>query len=214
MTVNKITLSKGNKKLGRIINFSIPPLTTCNKKTKLCTKFCYALKSYKQYPNVRTAWDGNYEASLQDDFVTLFNKELVRWTKKGFLTIRFHVSGDVYSLEYLDKLTSLVISNPNVTFYMYTKQWRDPDYLEGLEFMHALPNATVFASTDKETRDSREVPPSYLREAYVQPKDEKRSTSLIQCPQQTDRVESCEKCGLCFKPFHKKHGRGVNFIEH
>lgn len=210
-----ITLSKGNKKLGKLLNWSITPITTCPNKTDLCTKFCYALKSYKQYPNVRKAWWSNLAATRNNpDFVANFNTELAKWVKRGYAVVRLHVSGDFYSLEYLQAIGHIIIQNPEVTFYAYTKQWRDPDFIAPLEFLNALPNCTIFASTDQETIDAGEVPPDTLREAVVVARKGSTTTNAIHCPQQTGKIASCEKCKFCFAPYHKKHNRGVAFIEH
>ena len=183
--------------------------------TQLCAKICYALKSYKQYPNVRSAWDGNYAMTQLDTFVADFNRELRKWVKKGYTTLRIHVSGDFYSIQYLFNILQIIVDNPDVTFYAYTKQWRDPDFVFGLTLLNMLPNCIVFASTDQETVNNKEKIPAGFKEAFVVSKKKHTSNNkLILCPQQAAKIESCEKCGLCFKSYHKQHDRGVVFIEH
>ena len=55
-----MAISRGNSKLGKVPNISLPPVKSCGN-CKQCAPDCYALKSYKQYKNVRASWDYNFD---------------------------------------------------------------------------------------------------------------------------------------------------------
>ncbi len=208
-----IKLSKGNLKLGKnIFTFSLPPINTCPQATTECTEICYAKKSFKQYPNVREAWEGNLKETKKKGFVKNFNELLVK-KKKGTIC-RLHVSGDIYDKDYLKSLISIVENNKDIIFYGYTRMWRDSSFHPLLLYLNSLENMTLFASTDDETYSNKEKPPKALREAYMGTKYTKEDLNLIQCPEQSGKIDSCEACGYCFKSFHKNHNRGVLFTQH
>ena len=133
-----IKLSHGNKKLisndkVKFLIFSIPPIITCPYSTELCRKYCYAMKAYKMYPNVKKAWNENYNETLSNDFVSnmieAIEKELARPSVKNAkrLVVRIHESGDFYNQEYADKWLKIAEhfeNNNKVVFMAYTKSVR------------------------------------------------------------------------------------------
>lgn len=110
--------AKGNHKLDKSVGvFSLPPVKTCVN-CSTCASTCYAMQAYKQYEHSRNAWDYNYELSKSDDFVAEVNRQLKKYK---FDTIRLHSSGDFYNDDYIDKWQQIMLDNPNITFYSYTK---------------------------------------------------------------------------------------------
>ena len=135
-------LSKGNKKLVsnndvRFLIWSIPPISTCPFATKLCTKFCYAMKAWKAYPNVRKAWTENFNETLSADFVDNMLAELwgeiakPKYNKAKQIVVRIHESGDFYCEDYANEWLNIAWNmelfkavHPNaekVKFMAYTK---------------------------------------------------------------------------------------------
>ena len=45
----KMCISKGNRKIGRVMNVSLPPIVTCENCSG-CKNFCYDVKACLQYP--------------------------------------------------------------------------------------------------------------------------------------------------------------------
>lgn len=136
----KIKLSDGNHKLDRRIKcWSLPPIKTCPNSTPECEKYCYALKAWKQYPNVRKAWNRNWEQSKKAEFVDSMIKRINRYRK--LTAIRIHVSGDFYSQDYFDKWVKIAKKLPNVKFYTYTR-------VNGLNLNKKPDNFIVILSED------------------------------------------------------------------
>lgn len=127
MTKNySIHVSIGNSKIGKMFNFSMPPGKTCSATAcKTCfVNGCYACKSYRQYRNVRAAWDENYNYFVNDPAGA--EKEIVEYLKKhGHKAsyFRIHVSGDFYSREYFDAWVRIAKQFPAIKFLAFTKQF-------------------------------------------------------------------------------------------
>ncbi len=119
-----IKISEGNSKIGYIPNISLPPIITCRANTP-CAKNgqCYALKSWRQYPNVRNAWKTNLYSYLENpkqyesDIQHYINK------KKNMPYFRFHVGGDIPDQAYLEMMKQLALSNNNTLFLTFTKKF-------------------------------------------------------------------------------------------
>ena len=47
----KVCISKGNVKIGKVMNFSLAPIITCGNACKHCMGICYDIKACVQYPN-------------------------------------------------------------------------------------------------------------------------------------------------------------------
>ena len=137
-------LGKGNAKLIKtaeefnvqIFNFSIPAgndkLTgkiTCPFAGS-CFKLCYAKKGNYRFGNVQRGLSNRYEATKQENFVELMNKELSKIKKDKQIYIRIHDSGDFYSPSYFQKWLTIARLNPSVRFYAYTKSH---SFIRGIE---------------------------------------------------------------------------------
>lgn len=121
-----IHISKGNSKLGdKIANISLVPIQDCAN-SKFCSKKCYALKSYRMYPNVRKCWGENSEMAWNDrenyflQIADYLNNKKPRY-------FRWHVAGDILDQNYLDNMISMAIIFPMTRFLCFTKRF-DLDY--------------------------------------------------------------------------------------
>ena len=91
----EVILSSGNIKLGNIWNINLPPILSCATGVPCSHTGCYAKKAYRQYPNVRNAWNWNlnyYKANSNDYFASII-KQLKR--KRHLDRFRWHSSGDI-----------------------------------------------------------------------------------------------------------------------
>lgn len=119
MNAQKLSISKGNSKMGFIPSVSLPPIITCAAGCK-CAKKCYASKLCKLRPNVRRAYERNLEI--------LLNNEINYWTQvneavKMSRYFRFHVSGDIVDPHYFYSMVTIAEENPNTTILAFTKQY-------------------------------------------------------------------------------------------
>jgi hypothetical protein len=154
-------LTKGNQKLDKtIFCWSITPVKSCLN-CKDCKDTCYAVRPYKRYPNVKTAWDRNLELAKSGEFVDHIVDQLKRARVfKGNditysmdcsgsvvpFTVRIHVSGDFFSQEYIDnwvkicqKLSSMQVP---VKFYTYTKVYDKFDFSELERWVNVINSIT------------------------------------------------------------------------
>lgn len=118
-------LQKGNSKLGKIVNFSLPPIKSCPN-CKYCVQKdigleCYAIKPYRQYKTVRDCWNNNHKQSKRKSFVKDICNELSKLEPK---LVRIHVSGDFYSQTYLNKWFDICKSFPKTSFLAFTKSFK------------------------------------------------------------------------------------------
>jgi hypothetical protein len=128
-------LGTGNTKLKKtaaefgvkIFNFSIPAgndkasgKITCPFAGS-CLSLCYAKKGMYRFGNVERALSKRYEASKQENFVSLITSELAKVKAGKQVYVRIHDSGDFYSPAYFAKWLEIARLNPGVRFYAYTK---------------------------------------------------------------------------------------------
>ena len=116
---NKVSISKGNSKMGFIPSVSLPPIVTCAKGCT-CAKKCYAAKLCRIYGTVSKAYARNL-AILKNDIDDYFIQvKAAAMVNKYF---RFHVSGDIPDMNYLDRMVKLAQDLPGTTFLAFTKQY-------------------------------------------------------------------------------------------
>ena len=198
--MTNIHISLGNSKIGKMFNFSLPPGKTCSAAAcATCYKQgCYACKSYRQYKNVRIAWDENYDICKNEP--ARAERAIMEYlAKHGHKAnyFRVHVSGDFFSRDYFDMWIRIAKAFPAIKFLAFTKQFGniDPAALPanfavrlsdwpGVEIPEKLAAVLPVAYLDDDTR-----PASTFKGAYT-------------CP------GSCTICKHCFDSksntvFHK-----------
>ena len=123
-----VSISKGNSKMGYIPSVSLPPIVTCAQGCA-CAKKCYAAKLCRIYGTVRKAYNRNLEI-LKNDIDNYFTQvKAAAMVNKYF---RFHVSGDIPNMDYLDRMVKLAQELPGTTFLAFTKQYTFiNNYLQG-----------------------------------------------------------------------------------
>ena len=116
---NTISISKGNSKMGFIPSVSLPPIVTCANNCT-CAKKCYAAKLCRLRPNVRNAYQKNLDILKNDIDNYFLQVKAAAMVSKYF---RFHVSGDIPDMNYLDRMVKLAQDLPGTTFLAFTKQY-------------------------------------------------------------------------------------------
>jgi len=129
---SKITASNGTYSNPSCNSFSIHRVKDCPGSTKSCKQSCYVLgikknvnELYNLYSdnsdNIRKYFgDSKYDYDINnliDKFSTWINNNC---HGKEF---RWHVSGDVFNLEYAKFITSVCKNSPSVRFWIYTRSF-------------------------------------------------------------------------------------------
>jgi hypothetical protein len=193
----KLSISKGNSKVGRVANISLPPVVTCGKNVP-CAKDCYAMKSFRMYPNVRDAWQRNLDGFASDP-ATYF-ATISKWVAKNKPSLfRWHVAGDIVSHEYLMGMNEVALSNPGVKFLAFTKR-------ADLLFGFVPPSNMSIVVSQWPGWECGDEHLGFPR-AWMQDGTETRvPENAVEC------FGNCETCGMCWAL--EDIGRDVVFMKH
>jgi hypothetical protein len=200
----KVYISKGNTKLGAVLNISLPPILTCGKDVP-CKKDCYAMKAWRQYPATRIAWRGNLDAYKEsgDDYFDAIVNEL---RKSKIKLVRWHVAGEIPDANYLAGMMRVAEQLPNKKFLAFTKKYRligDAEY-----YWYSPPTnlAIVLSAWPGYFMPEglmRRYVVAWMRDA--ENPDDRIPTDALACP------GNCETCMACWK---LKAGQSVVFDKH
>lgn len=212
--MNKLSISRGNSKLGNIPNISLTPglCGSCAKDVP-CRGTCYAHKAYRQYPRTRAAWDGNLKLWQEDtDEYWMQLKSFLSRTEKD--RFRFHVAGDIPSMQYM---CSIVVTAaevfPHIKFLCYTKRY---DYLFEMRDVKLPPNLSLVVSrwpgwrTEQGIELGKHFPSAYMvpkGESYTDVYPELHGEIVFRSP------GDCTHCRQCWNLPHSMV-KGVLFDEH
>ncbi len=205
---------RGNSKLGpTVFTYSKLPGRvggSCPGSSPECEMVCYAKRVVTGSPPVWSLWTRN---TLRGDAVP----EL----PAGAEIVRFHVSGDFDTPQYVLNWCVLVGKHPDVKFFGYTRSWQVPAMQNVLGHLRDRPNVQLFASVDS-TMDG--LPPKGWRRAWLdtdpratkhtirEPGPEGKNegvyiagsfgsseldSSAYICPEESGRKPSCVACNYC-----------------
>ena len=119
----KMCISKGNRKIGRVMNVSLPPIVSCGN-CKECKFLCYDIKACLQYPNtVIDARVRNWAVlkKNRDLYFETIDKAISRRRTNKFF--RWHVAGDIIDADYFDNMVRIARRHPDFVFWTYTKMY-------------------------------------------------------------------------------------------
>ena len=220
LTLPKVSVSSGNRKVGAIPSFNLPPVESClNSAT--CAKFvddagisrkCYALHPYVSRPNVTKAWSQNFEAAKHH--LVYLERSLILYFKRGVARLfRIHTSGDFFSKEYLAMWLRVISRFPSVKFLAYTKVYGffkgltlPKNFVVILSYMPSIP-------VEQAIRFSGLIG---LPMAYASSKNP--GGNFISCPEQvlkkSGRNMTCAECQICWKLNELKRPTNIHFYTH
>lgn len=115
----KVSISKGNAKMGAIPSVSLPACTTCNPEAP-CFRKCYAAKIARLRATVRTAYERNFITWVEHPAEYW---QQVRDAAKMAKYFRFHVSGDIPEPIYFYDMVLTAAAIPDTRFLVFTKQY-------------------------------------------------------------------------------------------
>jgi hypothetical protein len=208
-----------NGKTATIANtFGLPSGKTysCPGETSICAKVCYAGKLEKVYKGVRETLLHNWnllkdadhdtmEALLQD-MIDDFKKDCDK--RNAEKLFRIHWDGDFFSDEYAFVWKHIVLNNPDVRFWVYTRVPTAANILKGIE------NLSLYFSTDSENKDiaislskDKGIRLAYLADTFaIGQADMKAMIGRVgaKCPENKKAIplidkdgSACVKCSLC-----------------
>jgi len=114
-----VKISPGNSKMGSIPSVSLPAVVTCRKDCS-CVQKCYAHKLERIRANVRNAYKSNMD--LYTNAPDVYWRE-VDGAMKMSRFFRFHVSGDIPDVDYLNNMMRLATINDHCQVLCFTKKF-------------------------------------------------------------------------------------------
>ena len=115
----QVKISPGNAKLGSIPSVSLPSGVSCRADCE-CAAKCYAKRLERLRPAVRAAYLSNWEL-LQSDPDTYWREVEASVMMSRFF--RFHVSGDIPDMDYLEHIVAIAARNPHCELLCFTKKF-------------------------------------------------------------------------------------------
>jgi len=184
----RVTISRGNRKLGAIMNVSLTPIECCPPGVPCANEGCYALKPYRLYPGTRRAWKTNARIARKDPktYFSQIARAIARSRPRYF---RWHVAGDILNIDYLEQMCRIAADNPRTRFLAFTKAF---ELVNRYERRRSLPGnlKVMFSAWPGMKIDN----PHGHRIAWMQDGTEYRvPNDAVRCP------GSCEDCGICFR---------------
>lgn len=200
--VNMKIITTTNSKLGgNIAQVNMPPWLTCRLKAP-CLKECYAIRGNFAFPKVKDGILRRYEMYKANPkaFFDMINMEMEFISYKYF---RWHSSGDIVDMEYLDLMCKLARKQKGTMFLCFTKKYElVNEYLDH----HRKPNnLTIVLSAWAEWKPEN---PHNLPMSYVDFGDGKGIPEFA--------YECSGNCGNCpgTHCWHMKKGDSVVFHKH
>lgn len=183
---------------------------SCPGATSICERICYAGKLEKLYPGVRENLTHNWDLLKNADHDTMenllmemieeFKVECDKWNApKSF---RIHWDGDFFNSEYAFAWKHVILNNPDVKFWVYTRVESAAYMLKGME------NLSLYFSGDSENFEAaaRLKEHGILIASLDETFDRARGAlkligekSAI-CPEQRKQIPlngACIACGIC-----------------
>jgi hypothetical protein len=208
------TLATPNGKRSAIANtFGLPSgkQYSCPYATSICERICYAGKLEKMYSSVREVllhnWNLLKDADLEtmsnllDDMVAAFRLDCK--SKDVEMLFRIHWDGDFFSDTYTKAWRAVIMLNPDIKFWVYT---RNP---HAARTLRDLPNLSLYYSADSE---NKHLAPEGVKVAYLANTFADAKSAMLDatgkpgasCPEQLKRIPlisekggACAVCRLC-----------------
>jgi ferredoxin len=189
---------------------------SCPGETSVCSKVCYAGKLEKIYKGVRDTLLHNWNLLKDADHDTMEEllMEMIEDFKKDCekreapKLFRIHWDGDFFSDEYAFAWKHVILNNPDVQFWVYTRVKSAAEMLKGME------NLSLYFSADSENiktavdlKLTHGVRMAYLAQNFAAGQETMKqliSKPGAKCPENAKRIplistngSACVTCGLC-----------------
>lgn len=122
MNTTQIHISTQNSKLGESIpSINLPAIITCRKGCP-CAKYCYARKGNFCYNTVKKSLQNNLDIYLKSP-QAYFNQIKSTLYLIPYKHFRYHSSGDIVDMEYLENMVELANEIKQTKFLCFTKKY-------------------------------------------------------------------------------------------
>jgi hypothetical protein len=189
---------------------------SCPGETSVCSKVCYAGKLEKIYKGVRDNllhnWnllkDANYE-EMYDLLSAMIKEFIVDCNKKDAPKLfRIHWDGDFFNDEYARAWKHVILNNPDVQFWVYTRVKSAALILKGMD------NLSLYYSADSENiktavdlKLNHGVRMAYLAQNFATGQADVKEMigrPAAKCPENNKQIplistkgSACVSCSLC-----------------
>lgn len=167
-----------------------------NIKDSTCSK-CYAMKGFFQFPKVKAVHYKRLEAINNTSWVQDMITILLKKEKSGFF--RWHTSGDLQSLQHLEKIIEICKGTPNIRHWLPTRERKIIDSYTGI-----IPeNLTIrLSSTMLDViQDSNKFPTSTVHKIKM--------AIGVSC-KASDQQGKCLDCRACWN----KDIKNISYLQH
>ena len=189
---------------------------SCPSATSVCEKICYAGKLEKVFKGTREVLMHNFELLKSADFdtkVSLISEMILDFAKEcdrrnAEKLFRIHWDGDFFSEEYTHAWAKVIVANPEIKFWAYTRVEQSARILNGIA------NLSLYYSTDSENVETAKVLAkdeginlAYLAQTFAIGKAdilEIVGRNATRCPENnkalpmiSEKGSACVTCGLC-----------------
>lgn len=211
----RISVSIGNTKIGKTVNFNLPPIVSCRKDVP-CARECYAVSDMRRKPSCRNAWQGNLQALRTNPALVRDAIEYTLMAEKPNFA-RFHSSGDfnvdrnnpALAQKYVQMAFDIAANFPETSFLAFTKMYE-------LDYTAAPSNFSVVLSTWANWDCSGADLSQFAGSTFVRLSDDMQApTGAVKC------AGSCESCRMCWNirelstpvVYFNVHGNGKHLSE-
>lgn len=207
-SVNGLTISISNSKLGSFIpTINMPPIVTCRKNCP-CAKNCYACKgNFARFESVKKTMQDNLHLYKNNN--VMFFDDVNEFLQNGltiYKYLRWHSAGDIVDANYFLGMVEIAKANPLTRFLAFTKKFEIVN--EYIKNNGELPQnlRIVFSAWDK---DFKVENPYNLPVAYIDLKDKSKNAKIPETAIPCNG--NCEKCLACWS---LQKGQSVFFKQH
>lgn len=215
---NAVSASGKTVKIANTFGLPAGKAFSCPNATSICERVCYAGKLEKIYKGTRDVLMRNW-AILQEcnddigaitdllaEMITEFRQDCDK--HKAEYKFRIHWDGDFYSPAYTAAWREVILANPDITFWVYTRVPSAVGILNGID------NLSLYFSTDTDNRQKAiglrkefDIKLAYLDMTFDEAKlslQEATGITGVRCPENnraipliSDKGSACSVCNLC-----------------
>ena len=208
----RVHISRKTRKMGKTPSFSTSPIVGCSRNCSVCKGTCYALKSYRLYPSVKTAWDENLWLSKTNGGRAEIERSIIAFCKGKRRTVpffRWFVSGDILSTAFIITMCRIANECRETTFLAFTKSYHIVNEFCEKYGKNTIPKNLVIVFS--EWKPLKLDNPYDFPVAVFVPRGESVPERGIVCPAGLKKGWTCEKCRRCW--FMTSNDK-VAFLEH